>query len=354
MGANFFPGIFTTLKSKVARGFVSDSILKGSCKAAPPRCDPKRGQRGGQCGSFSSSNGSSVAGTGRSAGLCPSSRIMPTIWSSTCSSTGRGAATRCSAGNLASSRVAGSKIRSAWRSGAPGGIGVDRAGAARWLRAGAARSEVGESSLALNRSGAPGRVGVGRVGAARRFRGGAARGGIGESSLALNRQPCRKRDDSSCSATDSAFDSAFIPYARLFSLHPSLVSNNSCGVHGVGAMNSCGCMHDVVMHDNSSVHVNSCGALEHRNSCHVHAAEVRRGTKAPSMSTRLGVWCPAVEKLASPQQAPGSLHGEVWTSILQNQGPKIFREVEIVPGCAVTVPVLHVLIILLSHLGQAE
>ena len=103
-------------------------------------------------------------------------------------------------------------------------------------------------------------------------------------------------------------------------------------------INSCGSMHGSVMHDNSSgMHVNSCGALGHKNSCHVHAAEVRRGTKAPSMSTRLGVRCPAVEKLASPQQAPGSLHGEVWASILQNQGPKIFREVEIVPGCAVTV-----------------
>ena len=135
--------IFTTLKSKVARSFVSDSILNSSCIAEPPRCDPKRGQRGRHCGSFSSSNGSRVAGAGRSAGLCLSSRIIPTILSSTSSS---------SAGNLASSKVAGS------RSGAPGSVDVDRAGAARWLRAGAARSEVGESSLALNRGGAPGRV----------------------------------------------------------------------------------------------------------------------------------------------------------------------------------------------------
>ena len=72
------------------------------------------------------------------------------------------------------------------------------------------------------------------------------------------------------------------------------------------------------------------------------------------MSTRIGVWCPAVEKLASPQQAPGSLHGEVWASILQKQGPKIFREVEIVPGVLSLWLVLHVLIILLSNLGQAE
>ena len=79
--------------------------------------------------------------------------------------------------------------------------------------------------------------------------------------------------------------------------------------------------------------VNSVGDTEDggRLSC------VYGGTKSTSTSTRLGVRCPAVEKLASPQQAPGSLHGEVWASILQNQGPKIFREVEIVPGCAVTV-----------------
>ena len=105
----------------------------------------------------------------------------------------------------------------------------------------------------------------------------------------------------------------------------------------MGGTNSCGSMHGVVMHDNSSgMHVNSCGTLGHRNSCNLHAAEVRGRTKAPGVSTRLGVRCPAVEELASPQQASGSLHGEVWASILQNQGPKIFREMEIAPGCAVT------------------
>ena len=79
--------------------------------------------------------------------------------------------------------------------------------------------------------------------------------------------------------------------------------------------------------------VNSVGDTEDggRLSC------VYGGTKSTSTSIRTGVRCPAVEKLASPQQAPGSLHGEVWASPLQNQGPKIFREAEIVPGCAVTV-----------------
>ena len=55
------------------------------------------------------------------------------------------------------------------------------------------------------------------------------------------------------------------------------------------------------------------------------------------MSTRLGVRCPAVEKLASPQQAPGRLHEEAWAGILQKQGLRISQEVEIVPGCAAVV-----------------
>ena len=125
--------------------------------AVPPRCDHNRGQRGGQSGSPSSSHVSCVASAGRGAGLRPSgcsSRIMPTILSSTCSSPGlgnlgRGAATRCSAGDLASSRVAGSKIRSAWRSGAHGAVGSS--GGECVGRAGAARRQVGESSLALRR-----------------------------------------------------------------------------------------------------------------------------------------------------------------------------------------------------------
>ena len=92
-----------------------------------------------------------------------------------------------------------------------------------------------------------------------------------------------------------------------------------------GDMTSCGSVHGGVMHDNSSgVHVNSCGALGHKNSCHVHAAEVRRRTKALSMSTRLGVRCPAVEKLASPQQAPGRLHDEVWGQHTTKPGPEDF------------------------------
>ena len=75
----------------------------------------------------------------------------------------------------------------------------------------------------------------------------------------------------------------------------------------------------------------------HKNSCNLHVAGVLGGTKALSMSTRLGVGRPVVEKLASPQQAPERLHEEAWAGLLQKQGLKISQEVEIVPGCAVTV-----------------
>ena len=61
------------------------------------------------------------------------------------------------------------------------------------------------------------------------------------------------------------------------------------------------------------------------------------GTKSPSMSTRSGVRRSAVYGSAHIQQTPLKMHVEKWAGLLRNQGPKIFREVEIVPGCAVAV-----------------
>ena len=58
------------------------------------------------------------------------------------------------------------------------------------------------------------------------------------------------------------------------------------------------------------------------------------GTKAPSMSTRSGVRSSAVYEFAHTQQTPLKMHVETWAGLLCNQGPKIFQEVEIVPGCA--------------------
>ena len=60
-------------------------------------------------------------------------------------------------------------------------------------------------------------------------------------------------------------------------------------------------------------------------------------TKSLSMCTRTGVRRPAVEKLASPQQASLKLHEETWAGLLQNRGLRISQEVEIVPGCSVRV-----------------
>ena len=61
------------------------------------------------------------------------------------------------------------------------------------------------------------------------------------------------------------------------------------------------------------------------------------GTKSLSTRTRTRSRRPAVEKLASPQQASLKLHDEMWAGLPINLGPRIFREVEIVPGCAVRV-----------------
>ena len=83
--------------------------------------------------------------------------------------------------------------------------------------------------------------------------------------------------------------------------------------------------------------MNTRGAVEHRNSCNLHAAGVQGGTKALSMSTRRGVRCSAVDESAHIQQTPLKLHDETWAGILRNQVRGFSREVEIVPGCAVAV-----------------
>ena len=53
-----------------------------------------------------------------------------------------------------------------------------------------------------------------------------------------------------------------------------------------------------------------------------------------SMSTRCQDRCPAVEKPASLQQAPGGLHDETWAGRVGNLSLSISQLVEIMPGCA--------------------
>ena len=102
-------------------------------------------------------------------------------------------------------------------------------------------------------------------------------------------------------------------------------TNSCCDTHGARA-NACSTLH--VARGNSGVHVNSGGCTY--NLC----GGVRGGTKPRSTSTRDQVRCPAVEKLASLQQAPGRLHVETRAGHSGNPNLSISQVVEILPGCA--------------------
>ena len=67
-----------------------------------------------------------------------------------------------------------------------------------------------------------------------------------------------------------------------------------------------------------------------KNSC----GGVRGGTKPWSMSSMCQVRCPAVEKLASLQQAPGRRHNETCAGHDGNLSLLISQAAEIIPGCA--------------------
>ena len=99
---------------------------------------------------------------------------------------------------------------------------------------------------------------------------------------------------------------------------------NSCRDTHVARANSWGTLH--AARSNSGGHVNSYWCTY--NSC----SGVWGGTKPRSMSTRGQVGCPAVEKLASLQQAPGRLHGETWAGRNGNPSLSISQVVEIMPG----------------------
>ena len=59
--------------------------------------------------------------------------------------------------------------------------------------------------------------------------------------------------------------------------------------------------------------------------------------KALSTRTRCKVGRPAEKELAPFQQASPNLHEETWAGLLTNQGRMISKELEIIPGCAVSV-----------------
>ena len=117
------------------------------------------------------------------------------------------------------------------------------------------------------------------------------------------------------------------PSSRVARVNTAL--HDLCLVHSsfIPAQNSHARMH------HARCVVNSVGDTEDggRLSC------VPGETKSPSTSTRSGVRRSAVYESAHTQQTPLKMHVETWAGLLRNQGLKIFRQVEIVPGCAVVV-----------------
>ena len=168
--------------------------------------------------------------------------------------------------------------------------------------------------------------------------------GLSASSLKDKARQCREVSFS------GLFDRCMSPSQRVAHVSDTverLLSTQTRDMHAV--MNSCG-------HDNPfGVHVNSRGAVGHRNSCNSHAADLRGEMKAFSTSTRCKVGRPAGKELAPLQQAPEELHVETWGPVphmvLACGFPRRWKSFR---GVLFRWLVLHVLITLLCHLDQAE
>ena len=98
------------------------------------------------------------------------------------------------------------------------------------------------------------------------------------------------------------------------------LKSHACSLHDV---------HDARRVQNSMNSVGD-GVLRGRCVC------VPGGTKSPSTRTRCGVRRLAVDELAHSQQASGKLHVETWAGRKQGPDLRISQEVEIAPGCAVS------------------
>ena len=318
-----------TLKSEVSRSFFVASPLRcdpnrGQRRqrdaAASPRCDPMRGQRGKQDFNDAGKEINRDSVVGRDDATCPSSTVAPacalkvtrhTSYSSPVvagagmckTSSGRSSSSSACSSPVASGRGAALRLPGSVLRGAssPGAAGRGVALRPLVLRRGSSGGSM------MPRSGAWSDAELGR---------------------SVSAMPGKARQ---CS---SSFANLFVPCTspsqRVHLVDSVVQLSSSQDTHNMhGDVNSCGSVHGVGVHDNSSgMHGNSCGALGHKNSCHVHAAEVRRGTKALSTSTRVRVRRSAVEKLASPQQTSSKLRVEVWEGVLSNQGMRFSQEEE--------------------------
>ena len=112
---------------------------------------------------------------------------------------------------------------------------------------------------------------------------------------------------------------------------------------------------DSVIQSFSEYHDSSCARVNAlQNSRMERGRHARGGMKRSSMGSLCKVRLSAWKKRSFSQQESGKVHEEAWTGLLQKQGLRISEEVEIVPGVLSRWRVLHVLITLLCHLGQAE
>ena len=130
--------------------------------------------------------------------------------------------------------------------------------------------------------------------------------------LALSRAflplPRRRPGSVENESLTALFDRCMSPSQRVAHVSDSvgrLLCTQTRDMHVV--MNSCGSVHGGGLHVNSfGVHVNSRGAVGHRNSFNSHAAELREETKTMSTSTRCKVGRPAGKERAPLQQCQRS------------------------------------------------
>ena len=130
------------------------------------------------------------------------------------------------------------------------------------------------------------------------------------------------------------------PSARVARVNTALHQNS----HSTPARS----LHDVARCFQSSLNSLGDGVVRGRGVC------VLGETKSVSPSTRSGVRRSTVYESAHTQQTPLELHSETWAGLLRNQGRRFSVRWKSARGVLLQWLVLHVLIILLSHLGQGS
>ena len=102
-------------------------------------------------------------------------------------------------------------------------------------------------------------------------------------------------------------------------------------------------------------HDNSCARLTALQNSRVgRGPQVRGGTKRATTGSLRQVWLSAGKKRSFSQEQARKLHEEMWANLFEKQGPLISGRWKSFRGVLLWWLVLHVLFVLLSHLGQVE